>query len=276
MILVTMAAGNVGLPLAEQLHAAGLPVRASTLEADQDRLPAGVDVVAGDLADPDVLEKAFTGIDALFLATGHPANEGPILDQAVRAGVRRVVLLSSFSATDLPDSPVGAEFRRIEDAVRSRDFAWTILRPQGFSSTMVSLGWLPMLRAGHVRAPFGSVPVPVIHPADIASVAYTALSEDDDAHHGKIYELTGPEAITLSEQVRQLGAAAGQDLVFEEIPVDVARDELQKYAPAMVVNYFLEVWTAVRPEVRPTVEEITGHPARTFRQWADENTVLFG
>ncbi|NEE04741.1 NAD(P)H-binding protein [Phytoactinopolyspora halotolerans] len=274
MILVTMAGGNVGLPLVEYLHAAGLPVRASTLEADQERLPAGVDAVLGDLAGPHVLHEAFTGVDALFLATGHPADEEPILTQAERAGVRRVVLLSSFSAGDLPDSPVGAEFRRIEEAVRSRDFAWTILRPQGFASTMVSLGWLPMFRQGRVRAPFGSVPVPIIHPADIASVAYTALTEDE-GHQGRIYELTGPDALTLPEQVGEIAAAAGRDIAFEEIPVDVARRELQAFAPAMVVDYFLDVWTAVRPEVRDTVEKVTGRPARTFRQWAQENADTF-
>ncbi|WP_165368234.1 SDR family oxidoreductase [Phytoactinopolyspora endophytica] len=131
-----------------------------------------------------------------------------------------MVLLSSFSAGDLSDSPVSAEFRRIEDAVRAHEFEWTILRPQGFASTMPSLGWLPMFREGVVRAPFAATAVPVIHPADIASVAFTALTED--GHHAKTYELTGPEALTLPEQVRQIGEAIGRDLAFEELPVEQA------------------------------------------------------
>jgi hypothetical protein len=54
-----------------------------------------------------------------------------------------------------------------------------------------------------------------------------------------------------------------------------AREELQQYAPPFVVDYFLEVWNAVRPDVRDTVQQITGRPARTFQQWARENTDLF-
>ncbi|MEU6645374.1 NAD(P)H-binding protein [Saccharomonospora sp. NPDC046836] len=273
MILVTMAAGNVGLPLVEQLHSAGLPVRASTLDADRDRLPAGIDVVGGDITDPTVLDKAFAGVEALFLATSHPANEGPVLRQAEQAGVRRVVLLSSLSASELPDSPVSAEFRRIEQAVQASSLAWTILRPQGFASTMLSLGWLPMFHQGTIRAPLATKAVPVIHPADIASVARTALIED--GHHGRTYELTGPEALTLPEQVQQIGTEIGRDLTFDELTVERARDELQQYAPAMVVDYFLSVWGAVRPDVRDTVEAVTGRPARTFRQWARENAELF-
>lgn len=273
MILVTMAGGNVGLPLVEHLCATGVPVRASTLETDRDRLPPEADVIAGDLADEEVRGKAFAGIDALFLATGHPAHEAPVLEQAACSGVRHVVLLSSLSARDLPDSPVAAEFRRIEAAVRTGAFLWTILRPHGFASTMPSLGWLPMFREGVVRAPFASVAVPVIHPADTASVAAAALT--DDGHHGKTYELTGPEALTLSDQVRQIGEVIGRDLVLDEIPVEQAREELRRYAPAMVVDYFLEVWPSVRPDVRGTVEDVTDHPARTFQQWARENADLF-
>lgn len=49
------------------------------------------------------------------------------------------------------------------------------------------------------------------------------------------------------EQVSAIGEAIGRPSRFEEIPPEIARE----------------------PEVvTPTVEEVTGAPARTFRQWA--------
>jgi uncharacterized protein YbjT (DUF2867 family) len=274
MILVTMAAGNVGLPLVERLHATGAEVRAQTLEADRDRIPAGVPVIAGDIGDPEVLEAALADVDSLFLALGHPAEETPILKQAVRSGVRHVVALSSLAARDVANSPVSAEFQRIEESVRSSGLEWTILRPQGFASTMLSLGWLPMFRSGTVRAPFGAAPaVPVIHPADVAAVAFTALTEA--GHTGRTYPLTGPQALTLAEQVEQIGEATGHAVDFEELTVEQAREELRAYAPGMVVDYFLKVWTEVRPDALSTVPDLTGRPARTFAQWAQENTDAF-
>jgi uncharacterized protein YbjT (DUF2867 family) len=83
--------------------------------------------------------------------------------------------------------------------------------------------------------------------------------------------LTGPRALTLAEQVRQIGEQTGRALEFEELTVEQARQELRAYAPGMVVDYFLTVWPAVSSDVLSTVPDVTGRPARTFAQWAREN-----
>jgi uncharacterized protein YbjT (DUF2867 family) len=63
MILVTGATGNVGGSVVRQLLEAGENIRALTRDPGAARLPAGVDVVGGDLADPSTLAGAFDGID---------------------------------------------------------------------------------------------------------------------------------------------------------------------------------------------------------------------
>ncbi|GAA3774922.1 hypothetical protein GCM10022225_73460 [Plantactinospora mayteni] len=104
-------------------------------------------------------------------------------------------------------------------------------------------------------------------------MGFTALTEP--GHHGQTYPLTGPEALTLAAQVEQIGAVIDRKLVFEELTVEQARVELARHVPDMVVDYFLEVRVRVRRDVLDTVEDITGRPARTFRQWAEENADAF-
>ena len=53
--------------------------------------------------------------------------------------------------------------------------------------------------AGEVALPAGDVPEPFVDVEDIADVAVAALTED--GHHGQVYELTGPRALTFDEAV---------------------------------------------------------------------------
>ncbi len=90
--------------------------------------------------------------------------------------------------------------------------------------------------------------------------------------HGKAkYVLTGPEALTQVEQVHTIGEAIGRPLRFEEIPPEAARQQMVGYLPPSAVNGALDAWARMVTEPEPvtsTVEDVTGAPARTFREWA--------
>jgi uncharacterized protein YbjT (DUF2867 family) len=72
MILVTAATAPVGRSIVEQLVAAGHDVRALTRDPAKAGLPAGVEVVAGDLSDPESLSAAFRDVSAVFLLAAVP------------------------------------------------------------------------------------------------------------------------------------------------------------------------------------------------------------
>jgi uncharacterized protein YbjT (DUF2867 family) len=88
-------------------------------------------------------------------------------------------------------------------------------------------------------------------------------------HHGQRYVLTGPAAITQIDQVHAIAEALGRQLRWEEISPSQLADQLTGI-PASA----LETWASFvrEPEiVTPTVEEVTGDPARTFTQWATDH-----
>jgi uncharacterized protein YbjT (DUF2867 family) len=99
MILVTGATGNVGRSVVSQLLDRGADVRALTRDPGSARLPAGVEVVGGDLSDPDGLAPAVDG--AVFLVWPFiTADAAPSVLNAVGKQAQHIVYLSSMSVRD--------------------------------------------------------------------------------------------------------------------------------------------------------------------------------
>jgi uncharacterized protein YbjT (DUF2867 family) len=162
-----------------------------------------------------------------------------------------------------------------EQAVRDSGLDWTILRPAAFMSN--TLQWVPQLRAGDVvRAPFAGVRAAVIDPADVAAVAATALT--GPGHGGRVYALSGPEALAPADRAEILGRALGRELRFEAQGDAEARAEMSAAMPARYVDAFFNFYvdgTLDESVVLPTVADVTGRPPRTFAGWATAHAAAF-
>ncbi|NLU74349.1 NAD(P)H-binding protein [Streptomyces sp. HNM0575] len=273
MILISGATGNVGGELLRQLHAEGTAVRALTRDPSRARFPAGVDVAEGDFGAPESLAEAFSGAESAFLMMS--SNQTAVLREAARAGVRRIVLLSTMAVETRPESLIGRLHLEAERAVTESGLEWTFLRPGQFASN--TRAWRAQIAAGDViRTPFPRVGLPAVHTGDIASVARTALTRE--GHAGAAYSLTGPEPVTPVEQVAAIGRAIGRELRHEEITAERAAEEMAAHMPPEIVAATLEfVGSPTEAETRaqPTVEKVTGEPARTFAEWARDNADSF-
>ncbi len=111
---------------------------------------------------------------------------------------------------------------------------------------------------------------------DVAAVAVRALSEE--GHAGAEYVMTGPQSLSQSEQVHEIGRAIGRSLRVEDISPREARSELLSIMPAFVIEMLLDAWAAATGQpafVTSTVAEITGTPALTFFDWATAHAEEF-
>lgn len=286
-ILVTGATGVVGRNVVQQLLDAGADVRALTRDPARAGLPPQVEVVEGDLTKPDGLEPAFDGVERLYL---FPVDETAreVVALAKRAGVRRIVDLSAASVT------AGLHTNPVEQAVEESGLGWTHVRPGGFMANLLPV-WAPSIRAERVvRYPFADEPGGYpIHEADVAAVAVAALL--GDGHTGIAYTLTGPEPVTVRSQVRDIAAALGTEVRYEEVSRERARELMVAqggFAAAAAdlllgfVNYGGDEasgetdgfsdddWSELMRPWRG-VEQATGRPARTFARWAKDHVADF-
>ncbi|MFE7766334.1 SDR family oxidoreductase [Streptomyces sp. NPDC057438] len=270
-ILVTGATGTVGRQVVTELLARGHAVRALTRDASRAALPAEVEVVQGDLAEPDSLVPALDGVTGLHLITFGgayfaPLETGPrILQLARAAGVRRITVLHGGGPTPL------------EDAVRADDGVdWTVLMPVEFMAN--ALEWADgIVASDEVREPFVSRLSAMVHEGDIGAVAAVALTEK--GHAGQEYVITGPELLTVGDKVDAIAAARGREIALTELTEEQAVAQWRAAGhPDDVIGFLVEAYgntPEVGRTVVDTVEKVTGNPARTFAQWAARHADVF-
>jgi uncharacterized protein YbjT (DUF2867 family) len=277
-ILVIGATGGVGRAVVERLVEEGARVRALVRRPEAAGLPDGVEVVAGDLTVPESLDAGLRDVSAVFLLwTAPPATAGAVIER-LAARVPRLVLLTSPHQTPHPffqqPNPMARFHAELERLAAASRMPATILRPGMFASN-TGAWWGAMIRErGVVRWPCGAAETAPVDERDIAAVAARALREE--GHAGRDYLLTGPEAMSQAQQVALIGEVLGRPIRFEELTPDEFRREMADRGP--IADMLLAAWQAtlgVPALVTSTVADITGSPARTFRQWAADHADVF-
>lgn len=240
------------------------------------RLP-GVEIVEIDFNDPDSLHAAFTHVDRLVLITPLSENQlqmaRNLVEEAKKQRVKYIVRLSALGAGAEPGIQLGRWHREMEKYVEESGIPYTILRPAGFMQNIVNYCAESIKQESKFYMPVGEGEVSYIDTRDIAAVAVEVLLSEE--HQGKTYELTGPEALSHQEMAMQLGEATGKKIDFVDVPEDAARESLlAHHTPAPIVEAILELYAAYKAgksaEVTEAVQELTGRPPHSFRQFASD------
>ncbi len=279
-ILVIGGTGTVGGRVLSQLVARNAQVRAMVRNPGAARMPPQLEVVRGDLTLPETLDPCLDGIDTVFLVWTAPAAAVASALERIVKHARRIVFLSAPVKTAHPlfQQPNGLRvlFGEIERLIETSGVQWTFLRPGMFSANALRWWGLQIRMGNVVRWPYLAAPTAPIDERDIAAVAVRTLCED--GHKGAEYVLTGPQSLSQFEQISTIGGVIGHSLRIEEISPEEARHELLKIGPLPAVNMLLQAWAAALGQpahVTSTVAEITGVPAKTFLEWATDNSSEF-
>ena len=280
-ILVTGATGNIGREVVDGLRGRGFPIRAMTRHPQMAGLPDEVEVVRGDLSEPETFEESMKGVDAVFLVWALPLATAAATLERIAAHAERIVFLSAPLRTPHPffqqPNAMRAIAAGVEQLIEASGLQWTFLRPGPFAINCRNW-WAPQIRVGDVVRWFHAAAATApIHERDIAAVAVRALC--DTGHHGKDYVLTGPDSLTQREQVHVIGDVIGRQLSFEELSPQSARAAMQTMGFSLpVADMLLNAYGAAvdrAAHITSTVEDVTGVPARSFREWATDHATEF-
>ncbi|MFI0820176.1 NAD(P)H-binding protein [Streptomyces sp. NPDC021098] len=260
--LVLGATGKTGRRVAARLRLRGTPVRTAS-RSSRTRFdwsdPGGWDAALRDIAVAYVVAPPVPG----------PAHE--FVARAEAAGVRRLVLLSGRGADTWGDSAFGLDMRSAEDAVRGSALEWTVLRPSNFAQNFDEDVFHAPLVAGELALPAGAVPEPFIDVDDVADVAAAVLTEPG-RHAGRVYELTGPRALTFGEATQLISRASGRPIAYRRIsPVEYAatlvEEGLSEDAAHHVAEMFVLMERGVIAATTDDLATVLGRPPRTFEDY---------
>jgi uncharacterized protein YbjT (DUF2867 family) len=274
-ILVTGASGTIGSELVKQLNDRGAKFSVMSSKA-------GTGKVFGDFADPASLRSAFAGVHTLFLLFPLAPNSLELAHNAVEAakasGVKHIVRSSGAGADATSPVAIANLQGRIDALIEQSGIPYTLLRPAGFMQNWINY-YAVQLKGGSYAAPHGTAGISLIDVRDIAEVAAVVLT-NPAAHAGKVYTLTGGEALSTAQQVALIAQAAGRTIRYDDISEAQAEAGLRAWGlPDVMVGYYMSLhhvykqgWAA---GISPDVERLTGHAPRKFADFVAENAAVW-
>ncbi|WP_295696260.1 SDR family oxidoreductase [Lapillicoccus sp.] len=232
---------------------------------------AGRQVVVASYDDHDATVAALRGVDVLFMVS---AAESPVrraqhrtfIAAAADAGVGHLVYTSFFGASPDAAFTLGRDHADAEAAIRETGMPFTLLRDNFYSD------FFPVFAGedGVIRGPAGDGRVAAVARDDVADVAAVVL-RDNAAHVGATYELSGPEAVSLTEAAARMSIVLGRSYTFHNETVEEAYASRRVWSQE---QWQLDAWVSTYTSIRDSevarvtddVLRLTGHPARTLEQ----------
>ena len=284
-VLVTGGTGFVGTHLVNRLLQRGheVAVLARDPRKTRNRYNRPVETVRGDVLDPESLDAAAAGRDAVVHLVGiihekggqtfdrmHRQAAENMLAAAERSGVRRFVHMSAMGSSEDSPSEYGRTKAAGEKAVRASRLAWTVFRPSiifgpgdGFVSLLAPIvrknpGFIPVIGPGTTRFQ----PVSIY---DVTRVFADALEKPETA--GKVYEVGGADVLTLNDIYREIAAAvgkAGKPLIH--FPLWYGR-LLARFFESLARRGFIESPPLTRDQLKSLSRDNTGDIVPTLAEF---------
>ncbi|MBE1254122.1 SDR family oxidoreductase [Enterobacter cloacae] len=222
MIAITGATGQLGRLVIEQLL--------KTVPANQIvaivRNPAkaealsqqGIVVRQGDYTDQAALTTALKGVEKLLLISSSEVGQRAtqhqnVINAAKAAGVTFIAYTSLLHADN---SPLGLHVEHVatEKALATSGIPYALLRNGWYTENYLASA-PPALEHGVFIGAAGEGKIASAPRADYAAAAAKVVSEE--GHAGKVYELAGDSAWTLSELAAELSKQSGKPVVYQNM-----------------------------------------------------------
>ena len=242
MIAITGATGQLGqlvihallqrIPASDIVAVVRNPAKAQSLIAQ------GVTVRQADYNDVAALTRAFAGIDKVLLISSSEvgqrvAQHQHVIDAAKAAGVALVAYTSLLHADRSPLA-LATEHQATEAYLQAAGIPHVLLR-NGWCTENYLASVKPSVEHGGFIGSAAEGRIASAARADYAEAAAVVLTRADQA--GKVYELAGDEAYTLSELASAISAAASKTIPYINLPqADFAQALINAGLPAPLAN----------------------------------------
>jgi len=287
MILIIGAAGLTGSAIAREFSRNGVAVRALV----RDRSRAGglaelpyIELVEGDMARAETLDRALEGIDRALMISSSNAQmletQCRFVDACKAAGVAHVVKFSgkeSGIGFDAKKFPFTRMHEEIERYLEESSLVWTHLRPSQFMQVYLREA-ATIVGKGLLRLPLDDVRLSPVDVEDIAKIAFALLTQG--GHQGRAFEITGPQALSMAEIAAAIEEATDKPVRYQKITIEEHRREMEALGlPPFIVDALIEqaLERLRHPESRVELatHKLFGVKPTTFAEFARRHAAVF-
>lgn len=286
-LLVSGASGQLGQRVLHHLlHTLQVPPqRVIATTRTPERLVAwatrGVRVRVADFDQPSSLTRAFLGASRMLLISSDAQGPGQRLQQHERAiAEAENVGVTHLVYTSMPDPVRSLVLFAHEHAdteavlADSRLPGWSVLRNHWYFENLQMLLPGVLARGGKWFSAAGEGLVADIARDDAALAAAHVLA---GGFHGReTYTLSGPEALSATQQAQRIAAAIGRSIEVVHVSADdlwrgMAGAGVPKPLAQLLASFDLNTATGHMDQVSGDFERIVGHRPRTLEDWLAAN-----
>ena len=283
MILFTGLTGAVGTEIVKLLPEFGIQARGLVRDpAKADMIKAaGVEVVHGDLGDPDTIKEALRGCDKAFLLMANARQqldlEKGFADAARTAEVRHLVKMSANGANSNSTALLKRYHGDSEQYIRESGLPYTLVRPNYFMQNMFHVA-ASIVEQDKYFMPMRDGQVGIIDVRDVARFILTVLTRP--GHENKTYEITGPELVSFHDIAGQLSDVMGREIRYVDVPAEDFKESLVHWVPddwyVETVSDMFKLTAQGRGALLNDVyTQVTGRAPTSLRQFFRDYSTFF-
>jgi len=291
-ILVTGSVGSTARVaiaiLLEQGHRVRAMVRKLDARADMLR-DLGAEVVVADMLDIVPVRAAMRDCRVVYftmsVSLSYLEAAANLAVTAKSLGVKAFVALSQMtvsqmSETETTSSPQQKQHWLAEQMLRWSGLPAVYLRPTAFLDGMFLLQAAKGIRDDNaIRLPFADGKTSLIAAADVGAAAAAILS-NPEPHIGKVYELTGPQSLTMTELAHEFSAALDRTIQYVNVPPQIWEAKLKEAKlPAHLIAHLMTMAELHRDNrydrMTDTFQLLVGRPPTSAAEFARRHAAVF-
>ncbi|MDR3737146.1 MAG: SDR family oxidoreductase [Acidobacteriaceae bacterium] len=179
----------------------------------------GVVARAADYSKPETLERALAGVETLLLISSNEIGQRSVqhrnvIEAAKKAKVQWIVYTSLLHAETSAITALSGEHLDTEADLKASGLAFTLLR-NGWYTENYTASIPGALAGGAFLGCADDGKISSAARADYAEAAVAVLT--GEGHKGKIYELAGDKAYTLSELAAEISRQTGKTIPYKNL-----------------------------------------------------------
>lgn len=273
-ILLMGATGNAGTQAIKSLQAKGIRPVAAVRDIDKAKAKLGenVDYVYFDFFKPETYADALKGIDRIFFIAPPPSKDPEVIRNITRVAKEQGVQFALFQSGRTTGNIEGKPLFEIATDLKKGDLDWCMIQPCWYMQNFHT--WMGThLGEDKLVMNTGSAKVAFVDLQDLGGAIAEILS--GEGHNGKVYTLTGGEAIDNFQVASTLSETSGRNIVYnavseEECVVALQEKGWNEYGSKYTAWLYNKVAGGSESEVTPDLQNLLGREPRTFRQFAQD------
>lgn len=283
MILITTPTGDIGHRVLERVLENNARVR--VIARDPSRIPQQtrerIEVVQGSHGDAAVIEKALTGVDALFwlvppdvtLDSVDEAYVGftkPVAQALPKAGVKRVVTVSALGRGWSNPAGLVTSSIKADDLLASTGVSLRVLAMPSFMDNL--LGQAQTIKErGMFFSPIDvNFKAPTVATSDIAAIAANYLL--DSAWTGQAdVPVLGPEDLSPNDMAAILSDVLGTPIRYQQTSIEAFKNKMAGFGMSEAfAQGYADMMTAKNEGIDNTASRaLAPETPTTFREWCE-------